>query len=68
MYSTKGQRKKLEDCHLGVGFIVWHSAHGQCSEIEFYTGDDNILRRVANGKPLFPIEVRELGKTTEVTG
>jgi len=34
--STKGQRKELLNCHVGVGFMVFHSGEGKTTEMEFF--------------------------------
>ena len=34
--STAGQRKRLLQCHPGVGFMVYHSGNKTTVELEFY--------------------------------
>jgi len=60
--TTKGQRKELLNCHVGVGFMVFHSCPDKTTECEFYisrkTGKPHYI---ANGE-----EIRfELDRTEE---
>ena len=49
--STKGQRKKLCDCHVGVGLLVYHAGNNETVEFEFFIRDGK-LRYVENGEPV----------------
>ncbi len=59
MKLTKIQKEKLYNASIGYGWIVFKSGKNEITEIETYIGKDNILRRVENGKPLLPIELRD---------
>jgi len=57
MITTKGQCKKLYKCGHGYGWLVFRSSDKEITEIEFYVGKDNKVRRVGNGELLLPIEI-----------
>ena len=57
--TTKGQRKKLYAANPGYGWITFNSGNGEVTEIEVYVSRDNVLRRVGNGQPLFPIQITD---------
>ena len=55
MFATKNQIKKIREAHHGYGILIFKSSEQEVTEIEIYIGKDNKLRRVNNGKLLFPI-------------
>jgi len=58
-FATKGQMKKLYCENPGYGWIVFSSGENEVTEIEVYVGRDKVLRRVFNGKPLFPLQITD---------
>lgn len=64
MITTKGQCKRIYNGHHGYGWLVFRSGDNEITEIEIFVGKDNRVRRVGDGKPLFPFElVDEDGNT-----
>ncbi len=52
---TKAQFRELNGWALGAGVLMLHSANNEVVTIEVFTGQDFVLRRVANGDPVLPI-------------
>ena len=59
MRTTKAQRKKLYEENPGYGWIVFNSGNNEITEVEIFVGKDKVMRRVGNGKPLFPLQMLE---------
>ncbi len=55
--TTKKQRERLYSANTGYGWIAFKTGEKEITEIEIYVGRDNVLRRVGNGKPLFPLQI-----------
>lgn len=56
---TKGQRKRLYHCNVGVGIVAFKSGDNEITEVEFYIGRDGHLRRVRDGSLLLPLQVHD---------
>lgn len=58
---TKSARHALDNQNTGTGIIAIKTGPNTITEIEFYTDQAGVMRRVANGLPLFPIECFDEG-------
>ena len=59
--ATPGQKRRLFQCHPGVGFIVWKSGPNEITEVEFYTDRDGTLRRLGDNASVLPLEITQEG-------
>lgn len=64
--ATKQQRKRLFDCHVGVGFLVIKLMDNMVYEVEVCT-IKGVLCRIGDGKPVFPLELHDEDDPTKTT-
>ncbi len=57
--TTLKQRQALRTSGIGVGFLLLHVDAETVLEVEVYADRRGILRRGADGEPLFPIIIRD---------
>jgi len=50
MRLTKKQIDELLSCHIGVGIVAYKSADDTITKFEFYTDDDNKVRKISDFK------------------
>lgn len=73
---TKEAKQRIRDGAVGSGILILKTEPSTILYIEVYTAPDSTLRGVGDGKPIFPITIRESDPTTseecwvekEVTG
>lgn len=56
--ASKRLLDRIFDCHTGVGLLVYKSGTETVTQVEVFVDKDGQLRRIHDGKPVLPIQVK----------